>query len=242
VDRQVLLDKLSEFLMVEQGGLQLYRVVAARAVTPELQQRYLAFGQETARHREVLTRLIQQLGGDPSYVSPTARLAQVKTEKLLETCLISDGLSVAELEANDLENVLLAETKDHADWSLLSQLTQQAQLAGDAEVRQAVEQAVAEVESEEDEHLEWARQTLAGLGLALVLEGPAPPPERWQQIISGPVPPIEAIHPAPVTKGLLQPALQPVWQEATTVRAMQSMQPKESKESKGSRGSRGSKG
>ena len=217
MEQQVLLDKLSEFLMVEQGGFQLYRVVAARATDPELKQRYEEFGKETARHREVLARLIEQVGGDPSYVSPTARLAQVKSEKLLETSLLVDGLSPQELEANDLENVLLAETKDHADWHLLAQLAQQ---VTEPELKQALEQAVGEVESEEDEHLEWARETLAQRCLQLVLEGPAPSPERWQQVISGPEPPIEQIHPAPVTEGLLKPAEQEPWQASTTVRAM----------------------
>jgi len=217
VERQVLLDKLSEFLMVEQGGLQLYRVVSARSTQPAVKKQYEEFGRETAHHREVLARLIEQAGGDPSYVSPTARLAQVKSEKLLESTLFADGLSQQELEANDLENVLLAETKDHADWSLLSQLAQQ---VSEPDLRKALEQAVGEVESEEDEHLAWVRETLAQMCLTMLTNGPAPSPERWMQTISGPLPPIEKIHPAPVTEGLLKPALQEPWQEATTVRAM----------------------
>ena len=217
VERQILLDKLSEFLMVEQGGLQLYRVVSARSTQSAIIRRYEEFGRETAHHREVLARLIEQVGGDPSYISPTARLAQVKTEKLLESSLVADGLSQQELEANDLENVLLAETKDHADWSLLSQLAQQ---VSEPDIRQALEQAVGEVESEEDEHLTWARETLAQMCLTMLTQGPAPSPERWLQTISGPMPPIERIHPAPVTEGLLKPALQEPWQAATTVRAM----------------------
>jgi len=217
VERQVLLDKLSEFLMVEQGGLELYRVAASRAEIPELRQRYEEFGRQTARHREVLTRLIQQLGGDPNYVSPTARAAQVKAAKLVESALVVDGLAPIEIQISDLENVLLAETKDHADWQLLSQLATQ---PIDDAVKQAVAAAVKEVEQEEDRHVEWARQTLGQLCLQMVTQGPAPSPERWMMVTSGPVPPIETLNPSPVLDGLLPPAKEPAWQEATVARAM----------------------
>src|SRR5215207_1912088 len=149
MQQQIIQDKLSEFLMVEQCGLQLYTTVAARCQTPKLKAKYEEFGRETARHREVLMKLIAAVGGDPDYVSPTARIVQFKASKLLESALTVDGLSQAEIECNDLENVLLAETKDHADWHVLSQLAQQTS----GEMQKALQAAVDEVESEEDEHL-----------------------------------------------------------------------------------------
>ena len=120
---------------------------------------------------------------------------------------------------NDLENVLLAETKDHADWELLAQLVEQ---VDDRDVKQALQAAVAEVESQEDEHLNWARGTLSQLSLELLMTGPAPSPERWQQVISAPEPPIAAVHPAPMQAkdGLLEPAALPQWQDSTIVRAV----------------------
>src|SRR4051812_25548233 len=105
------MDKLSEFLMVEQGGLELYRVAAARSKTPKLKAKYQEFGRQMAHHREVLVKLIIELGCDPDYVSPTARLVQYKASKLLGASLQVDGLSDEEIEVNDLENLLLAETK-----------------------------------------------------------------------------------------------------------------------------------
>src|SRR3954453_23287156 len=101
-----MLDKLSEFLMVEQCGFELYKVVAARSTTPELKQEYEEFGRETAHHRTVLVRLIERLGGDPSYRSAPARVAQFKAAKLLESALAVDALSQAEIDISDLENVL----------------------------------------------------------------------------------------------------------------------------------------
>jgi rubrerythrin len=214
----VLMDKLSEYLMVEQGGLQLYEVALARCTDPELKHRYQEFARQTAHHREVLARLVERLGGDPSYVSPTARLAQIKATKLLESSLMADGLDPQESEANDLENVLLAETKDHADWHVLSQLAQQ---VTEPVVRDALQEAVQEVEAEEDQHVEWARQKASELCLRMVQQGPAPAPERWQRVISGPVPPITAVHPAPVqTDQLLPPAQAVPWSPSPSAVAL----------------------
>ena len=152
MERQILMDKLSEFLTVEQGGLQLYRVASQRAMDPQLKQHYEEFARETAHHRTVLVELISGLGGDPNYVSPCARMAQVKAEKLLGASLVIEGLSPQEVEANDLENVLLAETKDHADWSLLKEVAGQ---VDDSEMAAVLRNAVKEVEPQEDEHLTW---------------------------------------------------------------------------------------
>lgn len=218
MERQVLMDKLSEFLMVEQGGLELYRVVEARASQQALKKRYQEFLQETDHHREVLVQLIERLGGDPNYISPTTQLAQVKAASLLETSICVDGLSPEEIEANDLENVLLAETKDHADWEFLAQLVDRIE---DEEVRSAIEAAVEEVGPEEDEHLGWAQQTLGEMALRMTLEGPAPSPDRWQMVWSGPEPPIEEVHPAPLQNGgLLKPAKQDPWTDTPTMRSM----------------------
>jgi rubrerythrin len=217
MERQVLMDKLSEFLMVEQGGWELYHIALSRAANPETRERYQEFAEQTNRHRTVLIQLIQRLGGDPSYVSPTARVAQLKAASLLETAIRADGLSEEELEANDLENVLLAETKDHANWHLLEQLVQH---VDDQQVRMAVEEAVQEVEPQEDNHLEWARITVSQMSLRMILQGPPPAPERWEHVLSGPVPPIHQIHSEsmPEDGDLLETARQSPWQETIIVR------------------------
>jgi hypothetical protein len=93
--------------------------------------------------------------------------------------------------------VLLAETKDHADWHLLEQLAQQ---VDDQQVKTAIEEAVREVEPQEDTHLEWARDTLSQAGLRMIMQGPAPSPERWQQVISNPAVAISQAHPRPCQK------------------------------------------
>jgi hypothetical protein len=220
MERTVLLDLLSEILTVEQGGLERHRVAAARCTDAALAQRYAAFGEETARHRELLVRLIGRLGGDPAYVSPTARLAQARAAALVQAALAADGLSPPELEAADLESVLLAETKDHADWHLLQLLAAQ---ADDPAVRAALEETVPAVEAEEDEHLSWARDTLSERTLRRVLHGPAAPPARWQRLLSGPEPPLTTIHPAPATEGLLPPSEAPAWTDPPALRELREL-------------------
>jgi rubrerythrin len=214
MNNEVVLDKLSEFLMVEQCGWQLYRVVGERATDAELQARYQEFGRETDRHRTILTGLIRQLGGDPDHVSPTARIAQAKSEALLQAALVAGPLSEAELEASDLENVVLAETKDHADWELLGQLAEQ---LPNGKARKAIEAAVAEVGPQEDEHLAWAQTKLAQLNLQALLEEPPPDPARLDRCVIQPELKIKQIHAAPMDKRrLLDGAKVPSAQETPT--------------------------
>ncbi len=219
MERQVLLDKLSEFLMVEQLGWQLYQVVAARATDPELRRHYEEFGRETSHHRAILLRLIGELGGDPEYVSPCARLAQLKAEMLANTALVVDGLSPDEVQANDLENVLIAETKDYADWNLLARLVEQ---VDEPAIQNALQRAVQEAGPQEEEHLRWAGGMLEELGVRLVSEGPAPDRSAWQSAVSAPLPPIEAIHPAPMPADgqLLPGATQPMWGAPPVARSL----------------------
>ena len=65
---------------------------------------------------------------------------------------------------------------------MLSEVAQQTS----GEMHKALQAAVDEVESQEDEHLEWARETLTEITLQVPSEGQAPPPERWQRRITGP--------------------------------------------------------
>jgi|GEM_PF-3941399 len=217
MERQALLDKLSEFLMVEQAGAQLYRVAASRATRDHLRSKYEEFGKETEHHREVLTRLIEELDGDPNYVSPTARVAQARGESMLDLALRVDGLSEDEICAMDLESVLLAETKDQADWEFLAELAPQIE---DAAMRTAVERAVDEVEAEEDEHLEWSRAQLASMTMEMV-QGAAPSPERWQAAWTGPHYTPD-MHPAPMEEsdGLMKFAGMEAWGPPPVVRSV----------------------
>lgn len=257
----VVTDKMSELLMAHEGALELYRVVVARTTDPELVEGYERLRRETGAHRAAVVRTIETMGGDPSYVSPLARLAQVKFQQLRESSLVPDGLSPQEIELNDLENVLVAETKHHADWELLRALAEQVDEGGDGTglpamageaIQQvagaltgkagpsgagdgsggpinpvAARQGVRELASRmagAPERLAWARQMLRQRCLRMVTQGPAPDPARWQLSMTGPVPPIDQIHPAVATEGLLLPSQQPMWRASPAVEQVQAGQ------------------
>jgi hypothetical protein len=77
------------------------------------------------------------------------------------------------------EAVVEAETKDHSNWELLSLIAEET----GGETAKAIQEAVDEVEDEEDEHLYhtqgWCRELwIESLGLPAVL----PPPEEEKEV------------------------------------------------------------
>src|SRR5215207_5335050 len=120
-------DLLSAFLAHEQCGVHLYRTVAGATQNPVLKSRYAEFLAQTEQHVRVLEELIMALGGDPYYVSPSARLVHSMNAHLMMGVVLAAGSAdVLDREMAMLEAVVLAETKDHADWSFLSTLVQEA--------------------------------------------------------------------------------------------------------------------
>jgi rubrerythrin len=157
VNMPFLADVLSAMLTHERCGRHLYRAVAARAHNPMLKAKYEEFGKETERHVEVLETLVQQMGGNPAYVSPNARTVEAADTKLLESTYTTSG-SVDPMTAEMalLDAVFIAESVDRANWQTFSTIVE---LLPDGELRDAMSAAAAEVEAQEDEHLGWATQT-----------------------------------------------------------------------------------
>jgi rubrerythrin len=154
-------DFLSAALAHERCGRHLYRSCEGRSNNPILKAKYQEFGAETERHVEILERLIAAAGGNPSYVSAQARAVDGMDAKLLaSTFLLSGSVDVMTEEMAMLDAVFLAESVDHANWQALAELTSQ---LPEGELRDAFQQAVDEVEQQEDKHLEWAQQTRARL-------------------------------------------------------------------------------
>jgi rubrerythrin len=167
IKETVLMDKLSEFLAVEKGGVKLYQTALHQVRDPEVRNKFEEFYNQTRKHVEILDRVITHLGGDPTYMSPGAKLAEQKAESLLKTMAQGDSASPAEVELNAIENIVIAETKDHADWELLGKI---ARRTDDSRLSEVLKPAVDEVEPEEDEHLTWTKQQMARLALASVSE------------------------------------------------------------------------
>ena len=151
-----LADLLSAFCAHERCGAHLYRTLAGATQNDEWRQKYDEFGRETVEHIGIYEDLIRQLGGDPMYVSPAARLTEYLDTKLMEPVMLTGSVDLKTTELAGLELVLLGETKCHGNWQLLSTLAEQ---LPDSDTKRAIQMAVQRVEPQEDEHLNWAKST-----------------------------------------------------------------------------------
>jgi rubrerythrin len=161
---------LSAFSAHERCGVHLYRTAAGLTQFEQWRVKYEEFGGQTAEHLRILAELITQLGGEPMYVSPQARMTEFFNTKLMEPILFSGSVDIVTVELTTLEAVFLAEQKCHSNWELLKTL---ASRMDDSPARHAIEQAVSQVEDQEDEHVRWAQQTLKTTLLAQIAPGMA---------------------------------------------------------------------
>ena len=152
----LLANLLSAFTQLERDAVHLYRVVATRTQNDEWRARYEAFGKESEDHVRIYEELITRLGGDPLFVSPMARMCEHKSNKMLDTLLLSGSVDELTLELTGLEAVIAAEHQCHSNWELLSAL---AETVGDTTIKGALQDAVKQVMPQEDEHLTWAKTT-----------------------------------------------------------------------------------
>ena len=154
-------DLLSACLAHERCGVHLYRSVAGRTGEPGLRERYESFGAETEVHVQILEDLVRAAGGDPQYVSPAARATEMAGAGLVEsTFLLGGSTDALTQELAMLEAVVLAETKDRANWQLLARLAPE---MPSGKVQTAFVEAAGKVLEEEDQHFGWASDTRARL-------------------------------------------------------------------------------
>jgi rubrerythrin len=173
-------DLLLQSLEHEMGGVKVYETALECAVNDELRKEWTQYLAETRRHVDILRNVCAAFGLDAAEDVPSrtvVRTVGMSLVKAMETALDTGDSEAAELVA--CEAVVLAETKDHLDWELLSACAEE--LTG-AE-RTALKTACEEVEDQEDEHLYhtrgWCRELwLQSLGLPPVL----PPPEEEQHV------------------------------------------------------------
>ena len=172
---------LSQALETERGGVEVYETAVRCAVNPELKEEWEKYLEQTRTHHRVLLGVFQKLGLDPAEESPGRDIVRQKGEALvaaMETALASGDKSAAQLVA--AECVVDAETKDHANWSLIGEV---ARSIHDADAKSVLARAHDEVEDEEDEHLYhtmgWTRELwIESLGMDAVL----PPPEEEKDV------------------------------------------------------------
>jgi hypothetical protein len=171
---------LLQALEHEKGGVILYQTALECAVQRELKREWQDYLEQTRHHVEVLTRACDALGVDPSEMTPAREIVHQNGRALaisMKAALANGDPVGAELVACDA--IVLAETKDHANWELIG--TCASELSGEESA--VLQRAHDEVEDEEDEHLYhtkgWCRELWRKfLGFEAVL----PPPEEARDV------------------------------------------------------------
>jgi len=145
----------SEMLAVERGGIQLYEKALEELDHEELRSKLEQFHEQTQRHVEYCEEFLDAAGADQKSLSPGAKAAEHKAQGLI-TAEVPQEMA----DLNNLENLVLAETKDHWNWETLGSLMEQ---IGDRDLKKVVRRAVREVRKQETDHLTWNQKMLTRL-------------------------------------------------------------------------------
>ena len=178
--QEQLTELLLQSLEHERGGVQVYETALDCAVNDELREEWSEYHEQTRKHVSILENVFKELGLDPEQTSPgreIIRLLGSSLVKAMEKAKASGNPDAAQLVA--CECMVLAETKDHLDWELIGKCAEK--LTG--KEAKVLQEAVEEIEEEEDEHLYhskgWCRELwIKSLGMRAVL----PPPEERKDV------------------------------------------------------------
>jgi rubrerythrin len=173
---------LLQSLEHERGGVLVYQTALECVRNEDLREEWEKYLEQTESHVDILTTACEALGLDPDEMTPGRKVVQHTGKSLvvaMKMALAASDPPAAELVA--CECVVLAETKDHADWELIGECAK----ALDGQEGTALKDAYEQVEDQEDEHLYhtkgWCRELwLKSLGLEAVL----PPPEEKKNVKS----------------------------------------------------------
>ena len=177
-------DQLNELLLQalehEMGGVKVYETALTCAVNEDLQDEWRKYLDETRRHVEILQNVCSAMELNPAQETPGRKIVRHNGAALVEA--MKKALSAGNPDAAQIvacECVVLAETKDHANWELIGKCAKK--LKGPQ--GKALAEAYKEVEEQEDEHLYhskgWCRELwIESLGLKAVL----PPPEEKKHV------------------------------------------------------------
>lgn len=173
--RELLLQSLTH----ERGGVLVYRTALECARNEDLREEWKEYLQQTDKHVEILTGACTSLGIDPGEMTPGCKVVEHTGKALVVTMKMALAADPAAAELVACDCVVLAETKDHANWQLIGECAKA--IEGDAGT--VLKAAYEQVEDQEDEHLYhtkgWCRELwLQSLGLDARL----PPPEEERDV------------------------------------------------------------
>ena len=167
-------------LETELGGVEIYTTALKCVQNEDLREEWTRYLAQTRVHVQVLRDACVALDLDPERETPGREVVRhigTALVKAMQMALAAGKTEMAEIVA--AECVTLAETKDHANWTLLGKVAESCS----GKEQQVLQSAYDKVEDEEDEHLYhsagWSRELwLASLGLSAQL----PPPEEEKDV------------------------------------------------------------
>lgn len=145
----VLIDKLGERLAFERTGVRLHQAVLVKFDALGSWEQLMQIGNEELEHFELLKQCIEQVGADPTAMTPSADIIAVTAAGVLG--VITDPRTTL---AQALQAVLVAERADLEGWQLLIQLADE--LGHDDMARR-----FREAEQVEERYGAWVRAWLA---------------------------------------------------------------------------------
>jgi hypothetical protein len=173
-------DLILQSLEHEMGGVKIYELALSCAVNDDLKEEWTKYLDQTRTHVTILKGVCKAFKIDAAQETTSRTIVRGIGEALLagmRKAKAAGHPGAAELVA--CECVVIAETKDHADWELLAKCAD----ATKGEAGKALREACDTVEDQEDEHLYhtkgWCRELwLKSLGLSAVI----PPPEEQHHV------------------------------------------------------------
>ncbi len=173
-------DLVYQALETEMGGIEIYMTALGCVQNEDLREEWEKYLEQTKEHVEVMRGVCTKLGLDPDRDTPGRQVVRHIGKSLVKAMQMA--LGAGEPEAAEIvaaECVLLAETKDHANWALIGELAE----GGKGSVQKVLQAAYDQVEDEEDEHLYhtggWARELWLD---SLDLPAQLPPPEEEEDV------------------------------------------------------------
>lgn len=156
---ELLVDKLGERLAFERTGVRMYDAIIAKvnalpAASPELLPALERIRLEEAAHMDILRDALEQLGADPTAMTPCADVAGMLSIGVLQ--VLTDPRTNL---AQSLEALLTAELTDNAAWEMLIELVRR---EGKDDMAASFQQALIE----EEDHLRIVKMQLNRLLLS----------------------------------------------------------------------------
>ena len=180
MNKEQLNQLLYEALETELGGVEAYKTALRCVVNDDLKQEWEEYLEQTQNHVKVVRGIFEKLKLDPETETPGRKVVRhigQSLVKAMEMALKAGNAEAAQMVA--AECIVEAETKDHLNWELLALVAEKVK----GPESKIIQEAVDEVEEEEDEHLYhttgWARELwVDSLGLPAAL----PPPEEEKDV------------------------------------------------------------